>query len=398
MIQPRRLSFLVLPALAGLVACTDTGSGTSYYAFNNTNATVLADLNGDGKVDFVAASGIYNSYGSQPGFLSVRTQKATGGLNLPPLNYATGAGPANLAVGDLNGDGLPDIAVANADSGTVSIFFQSAASPGTFTPGPVLATTGLRPMDLAIGDLDGDGRNDLAVAASGSNNVQIFYQGATAGTFGAASPVAVTGDPQAIAIGDLDGDGKMDLAVATAGNVVSVRFQAGAFLTGPDVPVGQQPTAVKVVDLDGDGRMDILASNFGSASAPDFMGLSVALQSATTAGTFNATTPYSVGDNRSVGLAVGDLNGDGRLDVVVANNGLPGFPGSVSVLFQDPANPGLLQAPQVYGTFVGPLSVAVGDINGDGLLDIVVADGEPRVFYQSATTPGTFLDPIELYY
>jgi hypothetical protein len=391
-----RALLLTVPALAALLGCSDYNHSGSY-SYNNTNATLLVDLNGDGKVDFLAATGIYTDHGSQPGFLSLRMQNPTGGLSLPPAHLTTGAGPANLAVGDLNGDGLPDIAVANADSGSVSIFFQNPAAPGTFTAGPVLMTPGRTPLDVAIGDLDGDGRMDIAVAASGANSALVFYQTTTAGTFGAAASVAVNGDPQAVAIGDLDGDGKMDLAVATASNLVSVRFQSGAFATGPDLAVGQQPVSVKIVDLDGDGKMDLLTSNFGSPTAPDHLGLSVVLQAAT-AGTFAAAASYDVGDNRSAALAVGDLDGDGKLDIVVANYGLPGYAGSVSVLLQDPAAPGTLKPAQIYGAYTGPLSVAVGDVNGDGKLDIVVADGEPIVRYQDPAAPGTFQTPVGLYY
>ncbi|HJU83466.1 MAG TPA: VCBS repeat-containing protein [Holophagaceae bacterium] len=397
MTRSHRAALLALPALAAMLGCSDYSSD-SHYTYFNTNAALLTDLDGDGRADFVAASGVYKDGSSRAGFLSLRLQNAAGALSYPPVRLGTGAGPANLAAGDLNGDGLPDIAVANADSGTVSIFFQDAATPGTFTPGPVLATAGRTPLDVAIGDLDGDGRMDVAVAASGANEALVFYQvTTTAGSFSAATPVAVDGDPQAVAIGDLDGDGKMDLAVATANNMVSVRFQAGALATGPDLATGQQPVAVKVVDLDGDGRMDILATNYGAASSPDTMGLSVILQT-TTAGAFSAAASYDVGDRRSVALAVGDLDGDGRMDVVVANYGLPGNPGSVAVLIQDAAAPGTLMAAQMYGASVGPLSVAVGDVDGDGRLDIVVADGEPVVRFQSATQAGTFLTPTGLYY
>ncbi|HJW09041.1 MAG TPA: VCBS repeat-containing protein, partial [Holophagaceae bacterium] len=156
MTRSHRAAILALPALAAMLGCSDYHHSGSY-SYTNTNAMLLTDLNGDGRVDFVAGTGVYTDTGSRPGFLSLRTQSVGGGLSTPPVRMGTGAGPANLAAGDLNGDGLPDIAVANADSGTVSIFFQDAAAPGTFSAGPVLTTTGRTPLDVAIGDLDGDG-------------------------------------------------------------------------------------------------------------------------------------------------------------------------------------------------------------------------------------------------
>ena len=98
----------------------------------------------------------------------------------------------------------------------------------------------------------------------------------------------------------------------------------------------------------------------------------------------------------SCSLAVGDLDGDGKPDVVVANAGPPGDPGSVAVFLQNPAAPGVLRPAALYQGYWGPVWVALGDLNGDGRLDMVVADGAPYVRYQSQTTPGLFLPPTWL--
>ena len=104
------------------------------------------------------------------------------------------------------------------------------------------------------------------------------------------------------------------------------------------------------------------------------------------------TTAY-----RASGLAVGDLNGDGHLDVAVACQGLPGDPGAVSVLLQDATHPGVLLPTVNYSGLFGPMGVAIADLNGDGHPDLVIADGDIVVRTNSATTPGTFGPPVRYY-
>ena len=93
-------------------------------------------------------------------------------------------------------------------------------------------------------------------------------------------------------------------------------------------------------------------------------------------------------------MAVGDLNGDGRPDIAVANYGLPATPGSVSVLLQDPANPGKFLAPSLYPGITGPSFVAIGDLNGNGLNDLAIADGGMVVRFQVVGQPGVFGAPV----
>jgi hypothetical protein len=308
-----------------------------------------------------------------------------------------GTGPANLVVADVNGDGRPDLVVANASDQTVTVRLADPAKPGFFLPATVLATPGRTPLDVAVGNLTGhaDGLLDVVVAASGANSVLVFPQTA-AGTFGASVTYAVGGDPQAVTVADLDGNGRADIAVATTANTISVLLQtaAGVFAPAVDYATGVQPVAIKAADLNGDGKLDLLTANFGATTSPGTQGLSVLIQGA--AGTFAAPVNYTT-EYRATALAVGDLNGDGKPDVAVACEGLPGSPGAVSVFLQNAATPGVLLAAVNYGGVYGPMGVAIADMDGDGHPDLVLADGDIVVRFNSATTPGTFGSPNFFY-
>lgn len=389
------LAILGSLGLAALMGCSSSDSSGPYYSYL-VNGIAVSDVDGNGLPDILGLVSTSTNGQATPGYLSIRYQTSANTFALPPTRFAVGTAPANFTLADVNGDGRPDLVVANASDASVSVRLADSAHPGSFLPATLLSTPGRTPLDVAVGDLNGDGLPDIAVAASGANSVLIFYQAAD-GSFSAATAVAVGGDPQAVAVGDLDGDGRTDLAVATSSNAVSVLLQTsgGALAPAVDYATGVNPVALKAVDLDGDGRLDLLTANYGAATNPNTLGLSVLLQAAT-AGTFQAHADYAT-DYRAAALAVGDLDGDGHPDVVVANAGLPGAPGSLSVLRQDPAHPGaLLPASNLPGLW-GPLGVAIADMDGDGLPDLVVADGDITVRYQSSATPLTFGPPQAFY-
>ncbi len=379
---------LLLPVIALLaLGCTSSDSHSDY-RLRYTNAVVVADLDGDNRPDVITGNGTYVEGGAEAGYASISLQVTPGTLGAP-TRYAVGGDPAALAVGDLNGDNRPDLVVANAASGTVSVYFQSPTTAGTFTLAATLNTGALTPLDVAIGDLNQDNRPDIAVATAGSNSVQIFYQTATAGTFLPAASLAVNGDPRAIVVADLNGDLRPDLAVSTTADSVSVFFQnvaPGTFATALELPVGARPVALKAVDLTGSGRLDLITANYRAVTPQD--GITVLLQTAP--GVFAAGANYDIGDYYAAGLAVGDLDGDNHPDLVVACAGLPGDPGSVAVLKQNPASLGTFLAPDNYIGYTGPLGVAIGDLNNDGLPDLVVADGKPYQRPQISGQPGTF--------
>jgi hypothetical protein len=403
--------------ILALLGCSGSGSGDTYAGPAPSylvNAIAVGDIDANGLPDILGL--VSTDFGGRPtqGYVSTRLQTSAGAFAMP-VRFGVGLGPANLVLADVNGDGHPDLVVANAEDQTVSVRLADPAHPGFFLPAIVIPTPGRTPLDVAAGDLNGDGLPDLVVAAPSAPSLTqapvpapsllVFLQnplvspGSTTISFGAPFSLPVGGDPQAVTVADLDGNGHLDIAVATTANTVSVLLNpvfSPTFLaqSAIDYPTGVQPVALKAVDLNGDGRLDLLTANYGASLTPGTQGLSVLIQGAP--GTFQAPVHYTTG-YRATALAVGDLNGDGKLDVIVTNSGLPGDPGSVSVLLQNLATPGVLLSAVNYPGVYGPMGVAIADMNGDGRPDLVLADGDIVVRLNSATTPGTFGPPNFFY-
>jgi hypothetical protein len=147
-------------------------------------------------------------------------------------DFGTGADPNSVAIGDLNGDGKPDLAVANEPSNTVSVLLGNG--DGTFGAKTDFGT-GASPNSVAIGDLNGDGKPDLAVANYLANTVSVLL-GNGDGTFGAKTDYGTGAGASSVAIGDLNGDGKPDLAVADYNsNTVSVLLSISPISTAVEV-------------------------------------------------------------------------------------------------------------------------------------------------------------------
>src|SRR6267378_612763 len=392
--------------------------GCSKYDDNNygsapgylVNGIAAADVDANGKLDILGMVSIDSGGTPTQGYVSTRFQNPNGTFALPPTRFGVGVDPANFVAADVDGDGRPDLVVANAGDHTVSVRLADPARPGFFLPALVLSTPGRIPLDVAVGDVNGDGLTDIVVAASSDPGftpillpaVIVFHQisppGPNAVEFALPVFYTVGGDPQAVTVADLDGNGFADIAVATTADTVSVLLQtaAGVIASAVDYATGVQPVAIKAADIDGDGKLDLLTANFGAAVNPDT--LSVLIQGGS-AGTFLAPVHYATGD-RPTALAVGDLNGDGNRDIAVACEGLPGDPGFVTVFLQTPpaaATPGVLLPAANYRGVWGPMGVAIADIDGDGHPDLVLADGDIVVRLNSATSPGTFGSPLFFY-
>jgi FG-GAP-like repeat/Calx-beta domain/FG-GAP repeat len=362
----------------------------------------IGDLNGDGLPDLAVAT--------IGGNVSVLLNTTTAGAAAPSfaaaVNFTVGSEPISVAIGDLNGDGRPDLAVANVESNSVSVLLNTTtagAAVPSFAAQQSFAV-GTEPFSVAIGDLNGDGRPDLAVANLSSNSVSVLLNTTTAGaavpSFAAQQSFAVGSAPISVAIGDLNGDGLPDLAVANYGlNGVSVLLNTttpGAavpsFTAAVNFAVGSALTSVAIGDLNGDGLLDLVVANYRSNS------VSVLLNTTTPGAavpSFAAQQSFATG-TKPESVAIGDLNGDGQPDLAVANFGPDG---NVSVLLNTTVlgaatiTPDFPQA-AVFATGSVPASVAVGDLNGDGKPDIVVSNisreggGNTISVLLNTTTPG----------
>jgi FG-GAP-like repeat len=350
---------------------------TNYPTGINPISVAVGDLNGDGQLDLVTANIGGDPAAPIPpdGTVSVLLGSGGGTFSAATTNPTGSVLAFSVAIGDLNGDGKLDLAVANYGDpmsgnpgGTISIFLGDG--DGTFSAAtPYSTLTGLAgAQSVAIGDLNGDGKLDLAVADA-SNRVPILL-GNGDGTFNVQTPLTFSGlnNNGSIAIADLNGDGRLDLALTNfgtdlgsgAGTTVSVLLgQVGGGFSNRTLTTGTNPSSVAIGDLNGDGRLDLAVANAGSNTVSVLLGNGD--------GTFQAQTQYATGTNPE-SVAIGDLNGDGRLDLAVANYDS----NTVSVLLGNVG--GGFQAQTQYPTGTNPASVAIRDLNGDGRLDLAVAN------------------------
>jgi hypothetical protein len=307
-----------------------------------------------------------------------------------PPTFAVGIAPHGEAVGDFNGDGKADLAVVNASSNTVSILLGNG--DGSFRTKADFAT-GTQPWGLAVGDFNGDGKLDLAVANRGANSVSILL-GNGDGTFLPRTDIALPPNPVtlipvlplAVTVGDFNGDGKADLALATqisnTDNMTLLLGNGNGTFQAPVSTVtdatsalgfgltGNGQSSIATADFNGDGRLDLVVVNnkdlrqpFGRGSfisVPEPGAASVLLGNGN--GTFQAPRNFAVG-SEAMTVAVGDFNGDGLSDFAVNNLAS----NSVSVFTN--GGGGSFSLTTLSGVS-GTGNLAAGDFNGDGITDL----------------------------
>ncbi len=380
-------------------------------AGNDPVAMVAGDFNGDGKVDLAVVNG--GPYGT----VSILLGNGDGTFD-SPASYTVGDGPVAIAVGDFGGDGRLDLAVANSASGNVSVLMGNG--DGTFQPA-VNDLVGYVPTQIVAGDFTGDGRLDLAVAFQKNifssaellvllNNGRGTFRPAGEYTIGTDAIAIEAGDfagnghldlaladqqgsvdvllgngdgtfqpvisyniggfnPYGIVEGDFTGNGKLDLAVATGtDNTVSILLGNGdgTFQPAVSYPVGNNPGAMVAGDFNGEGKLDLAVANANDDTVSVLIGNGD--------GTFRPAVarPVGLNDPGEKGpdaMVAGDFNGDGRLDLAIANFNS----GTVSILLGN--GDGTFRAPVDYSTglYTTPDAIAAGDFNGDGRLDLAVA-------------------------
>jgi hypothetical protein len=276
------------------------------------------------------------------------------------VGYPIGGIGSGVAVADLDGDGKPDLASANRESNCVDVFLNKG--DGAFGASRTYGA-GRDPFTAAVADLNGDGKLDLVTPNRLSNDVTVLL-GRGDGTFGAPVAFAAGQGPEDVAVADLNGDGKLDLAVADIyGNSVSMLPGRGDGTFGAPTTLasgGHYTRRVVVADLNRDGKLDLVTASYQSPK-----GVSIFLGRGD--GAFGAPTTYSAGSG-ATGVAVGDLDRDGKLDLAVANQDSNG----VSVLLG--RGDGTFGVPNSFASGKHPNMVVMADLDGDGKLDLATAD------------------------
>jgi hypothetical protein len=354
---------------------------------------LVADVNGDRSPDIVLTCGGTTDRKPDPkkGFVAVLVGDGRGSFKLSQPLISLGADGLKAAVGDLNGDQRPDIVVIAHDSDLVSILLQDERGQFDASRKRVVQT-GSRGKphthDVALADVNADGKLDILTTNEDDCTISVLL-GNGAGGFNRAegSPFAAGQHPyEGLSVGDVNGDNKLDVVVPDIhGKAVSVLLGdgTGSFVTAPGSPcaVGDRPGFVTLGDLNGDGKLDIVATHDDDPIVFVLLGDG--------RGGFRPTAGSPIKLTENVwGAVVVDLNGDGKNDLV-----LGATKEHVLILLGDGAGAFEKEPIRVPVGGKAPGNIAVADMNRDGKLDLVTSNyesGDVSVLLQEGSATRTF--------
>jgi len=348
-----------------------TFEGATNYPFQSSTLAsqmLSADFNGDGKADLVAETAFPPNNGPTP--LSVYLGNGDGTFQAEVTTSLTQSAGA-IAVGDFNGDGKADLVTVFPNCVTAPGCPPGQAvvlignGDGTFQP-PVEYTVGQEPGEVAVGDFNGDGKPDIAVlntnaptnGASAYNTVSILINNGD-GTFKPHVDYLLGIEYGAMALGDFKGNGILDIAFANGNQTLLLGNGDGTFTAGAPLPIGVNSDSIVAADFNGDGKLDLALS--------DGDNLYILLGNGD--GTFKKPVTYPNFDGGGSGLSVADFNSDGKLDLILG--GVCPFEGEISLGNGD----GSFQPPIFNFFSCGPFAVA--DFNQDGALDVAAGGDSP---------------------
>ena len=317
------------------------------------------------------------------------------------VDLTTLGGPEDIRVSDLDGDGMPDIVVANYTAGSISVFRNISGigniNVANFVRKDFISGTGA--TFISVADLDNDGKQDVIVANQGENTLSIFKNISTPGNISFNNPVNITtpSTPIGIGIGDFDKNGWLDIVTANHGNgTVSIFSNKGIFNSISSnnfnprfgLITGLNPITIDVADIDNDSKSDIVVGNYGSNSVSIFKNNYIS--GALSTSSFSTKLDFNAG-NKPGYVKLGDMDGDSKLDIVVLAEGV----NSVGIL-RNTSTSGVLSsnsfAPRVnFNTGITPYYISLGDLTGNGKLDILITnfgDGTATV-WQNKAIPGS---------
>jgi hypothetical protein len=380
----------------------------------------VSDLDGDGNIDLVIGTtggGGFATDDNTAGDFQVLMGNGDGTFQaatvFPEFGTAQSGtgGVRSFAVGDLNGDGNQDLlGLGQTTSSQPALSTRFGNGKGSFTQGPVSAMQVTNEFALQTGDFNGDGKLDavtLGTTSASDNTPSVhIYLGNGDGSFQPGVNYTLPATPSNMAVGDLNGDGKPDVVALTASGVYLLLNKGDGTLGTPKLVDGTPTTAAVAViaDLNGDGKADLVVLQDGNLySTPPVPG-NVLVYLGNGDGTFGAATTYLANTYSDGGLTIADVNGDGKLDILATT----GTIGSGSTFVSNSVLNVLLGKGD--GTFQSPITTAqldevpfltvitVADFNQDGKLDVAQGDccglGDTYIFFGNGD--GTFQTPVSL--
>ena len=371
----------------------------TYVSGTQPDALAVGDLNGDGHPDVVAANAGVGG-GVEAGNITVllgngdSTLRGGLGFRSDRAGRLSSAGP--VVAGDFNGDGLPDAAVLNTGSSSVTVFIGDPVlgfKPGvTYETGNGTGANG--DLDLAVGDVNGDRKLDIVSVGFGGVHLLL---GNGDGTFNAVSSVSGSLSGQNIVVADLDGDGNADIAYTQqygSNNGIAIQYGdgKGGFSAPFTFPTTGISTSIAAVDVNGDGKLDLIVGNVGSGGAGTDT-ISVFINQGNRQ--FGAPSYFSIGPLGAaarVNLGVADVDNDGSEDVIVVEDGNGQANESCVTVMLNNGLGGFTTLAQ-YSTGAKLSHVAIGDFNGDGNLDLGVTGGVAAYVFPGLGS-GTFGAPV----
>jgi hypothetical protein len=352
-------------ALAGAAApaaaqISFTAATTHALQGQRPSGVAVLDLDGDGDLEFAVTSGQLQGVNG-PEWVEVFANNGAGAFSAGQvLQVGFNVGLGAIAAGDLDGDGDTDLAVALENTNAVRVLVNTA---GVLNLGSLAGLAGDEPKHLALGDVDGDGDLDVVVSNRSSDNLQIVTNAAGALTAGAV--ISVGSRPKELVLRDLNGDGRIDIAVAAQDSRrVDLLFGAGGGVFGAvqsiAMPFNDKPSGMAAGDLDGDGDLDL-------ATTLENNGVGFAVVLRNTGGAFTAAA-YATGSVNPGAIVIADLDVDGDLDLATADED--------SNVVAALANQGLgtFGAATSFAVGAYPTALATGDLDGNASNDLVSAN------------------------
>ena len=341
---------------------------------NTPYSSVIADFDGDGRPDVAIVNGGYPY-----SLLVFRNSGQANQISFDaPVKFFTGNAPFGIAVGDIDGDGKPEIVVTNSAVVSTIGIYKNMSKPGSINfAAPLQGFTGTTPFAVSIADLDGDGKPDIVVGNFNSSTISIFKNTSSVGNISINTPTLLTtaANPSSLELTDIDGDGKTDIIVGNSGaDPVNIFRNIGnpgllSFTPVNGVITNGGQIAQVPGDIDGDGKPDVVLIGTGDT-------VSVLLNNSTP-GTFGFAKPVNFTlPSIPTTVTLGDLDGDGKPDIALGSGETDGI-----FVLHNNSSPGKAAFVQSANFPINDLfSVNVGDLDGDGKPELVTTSIESNTF------------------